>query len=346
MERQTLYCELDFLLQLLNNKPAYQPSELEESRELAIWKNYVRLFLHNACIFMDAGKEAFYELSKTNKFFTTLLKHFISNQIDLRFYHFEEMEAGAEAFFNEVNPHALFFMGSTERCKELAEDYGMIFVSNELRDDFAECIFGYEIDYVSINKKESSLRNWDFIARYRHPCNSLIIADNYILADNKKMKNNLLKLIDKLLPEKLERSFQLTIITGSGRDHLSIEGRYKFLAEQVHKLRDYRIELKIVAKSTDNHDRNILTNYLWINSGFGFTIFKGPHISANTHFSINPIAGKESIREVVESLKTQYKRIEQEGDNIGSQISVMPKEKSHQISSRLLRNTGMQQNKG
>jgi hypothetical protein len=338
MERQTLYCELDFLLRLIENRPADIPgNEIDEPPELTNWKKYTRLFLHNARIFVDAGRERFYDLMRTNKFFTTLLKQFQSNEIDLCFYPLEEMDARGEDFFNEIDPHALFFIDSTEKCRKLANDYGMIFISNEIRNDFAECIFGYETDYVNISKKENKLRSWDFISRYKHPCNSLILSDNYILADNKKMKNNLLKLIDNLLPEKLERDFQLIILTGNPKGSLDIERRYHFLSEHIHTLRDYRIDLKIIAKSVDNHDRNILTNYLWISSGFGFSIFKGQHISANTHFSIHPIASKKSIRDVVESLKIQYKKIEQESDNVGTEVAVMPKEKTHEVTSRLLK---------
>ncbi|MDR1556547.1 MAG: hypothetical protein LBS88_05890 [Tannerellaceae bacterium] len=340
MERQTLYCELDFLLRLIENKPAPLPAyEMEEPGELTNWKKYIGLFLHDSRIFIDASREKFYDLIKTNKFFTTLLKQFQSNDIDIRFYRLEEMETRQDDFFNEVDPHALFFIENTEKCRKLAEEYGMIFVSNEIRNDFAECIFGYETDYVSISKKENKLRSWDFISRYKHPCNALIISDNYILSDNKKMKNNLLKLIDKLLPGKLERDFQLIILTGNARENLHIESCYSFLSEQINRLRDYHIELKIVAKSIDNHDRNILTNYLWISSGYGFSIFKGQHINANTHFSINPIVSRKSIRDVVESLKMQYKKIEQEGDNIGAEIVVMPKEKTREVTSRLLKNT-------
>ena len=339
MERQTLYCELDFLVRLIENKPANPPAiEMEEAGELANWKKYVGLFLRNSRIFLETNREKFHELIRTNKFFTALLKQFQSNEIDICFYRFDEMNSHPANFFNEVDPHALFFINDTEKCRKLAQDYGMIFVSNEIRDDFAECIFGYEADYVSISKKENKLRNWDFISRYKHPCNSLIISDNYILSDNRKMKNNLLKLVDKLLPEKLERDFQLIILTGNGRENTDVESRYSFLSEQIGLLREYRIELKIVAKSRDNHDRNLLTNYLWISSGYGFSIFKGRQLSANTHFSIQPIASRRSIREVVESLKMQYKKIEQEGDNTGAEIVVMPKEKTREVTSRLLKN--------
>lgn len=339
MERQTLYCELDFLVRLIEDKPAPSPAgDLEEPVELTNWKNYVGLFLHNSKICMETKREKLHELIRTNKFFSVLLKQFQSAEIDLSFCRLDEIDARPSGFFNEIDPHALFFLDSAERCRKLSEAHGMIFVSNELRDDLAECIFGYEADFVSVGKRENKLRDWDFISRYKHPCNSLIISDNYILADSRRIRNNLLELVDKLLPEKLERDFQLVILTGNAGERIDVENRYRYLVEQVGKLREYPIELKIVARSVDNHDRNILTNYLWISSGYGFSIFKGRQPGANTHISIHPIASRRSIREVVESLKRQYKKIEQEADNVGSGIVVMPKEKTRQVSSRLLKN--------
>jgi hypothetical protein len=267
-----------------------------------------------------------------------LLKNHTENKITINFYQFS---IDPDTFFEEVNPHALFFLADTEKCKELEDDYGMMFISNENQKERAEFLFNDDLVNVSKNDKENKITSWDFISKYKHPCNSLIIADNYILQYNEKIENNLIGLLRKVLPDKLnKREFQITIITGE----VGVKQRYDFIMECLDKLKKpYKISLKIITKSVDNHDRNFLTNYLWINSGYGFTIFRDDKDhqrlkpEANTHLSITPLNSNPAAKDVVLSLKNQYKKIEQNGVNIGSQLIVMPKEEQGKVTSKLLK---------
>lgn len=214
-------------------------------------------------------------------------------------------------------------------CKKLEEDYGLFFISNDTLEDKANILFDQTT--ISIEKNGRIYSDWSFIEKFAHPCNAMIIADNYILKNDKDVESNLITLLDKLLPKKLNKiDFQLTIITGDGKSSIDIENRYKLIKSELIKIgRPYKIELKIIGKSENNHDRNLITNYLHIYSGFGFILFRKKNYSkystlANTMISINSVLGKPDNKEMVTSLKKQYKLINSNSVNIGSEKIVYP----------------------
>lgn len=320
MYKQPIYCEIEFLQNFFNNIPQYN---YENSKEFEIWDNYKSLFLNNCTLTLDEEQKFKELLMNKNELFIILNKRCDGAYIDIQFDKKNDIEL-------LENSQELFFLTDTKKCKELEENYGMMFISAKTLDENADILF--EQATIPIDKKGSSISNWNFIEKYKHPCNAMIIADNYLLKQDGKinkeeLQNNLLLMLDKLLPEKLNKlDFHLTIITGDGRNFIDIKNRYEYLNTELQKLRSsYKIELKIIGKSIDNHDRNIITNYLHIYSGFGFTLFKERNkVLANTTISINPVTSKNDIQKIVFSLKNQYRNIVQEVCNVGTQIIVFP----------------------
>lgn len=325
MYKQKIYCEIDFLRNFFSNRPDFK---VEGSSNYDIWDNYKKLFFANCLLTLDCERKYKELLIEKNELFIILNKRWDGGSVNIRFNKIDF------ATFQNESIDELFFLTDTKKCKELEDDYGMIFISNDILTEKAYILFNQAT--VPIEKKGNIFTDWNFMDKYIHPCNSMIIADNYLLKNNKELKNNLLTLLDKFLPQKLNKlDFHLTIITGDGRTVIDVVSYYKYLKTELQKMRNtYNINLKIIGKSVDNHDRNIITNYLHIHSGFGFTLFKKsgypPNerniVLANTTISINSSICRDDAKIMVSSLKKQYKNIDSNVRNIGSEKIVFPED--------------------
>mgnify|MGYP006292231423 CR=1 FL=1 len=192
--------------------------------------------------------------------------------------------------YNKLNPNSVFLSSKNSQiCEELSEKYGYIHISKD-NFDKAQILFSHNL--VAIDEAN----NWDFMEQHKHPCNSMIIADNYLLStsdNNNELEpvNNLLSILMQLLPDKLEITFQLLLVTERGvqRDNEAIILK---LNEEVKQLFP-KLKIAIKIETVDGvHDRNILTNFYWFSSGYGFKPYKG-----STNFFAYPITyAKQEIQ--------------------------------------------------
>jgi hypothetical protein len=151
------------------------------------------------------------------------------------------------------------------------------------------------------NSNTNIFNSWEKIADFKHPFNSLLIIDNYLLDDNIEIENNLFPLLDNFLPIKLESSeFHLTIVTtiknnksDANKSKKELEKWRSSILNKIKEIRDYKFDISISIILTGpehNHDRNILTNYFWIHSGHSFTYFgNNGQVKKNTNLMIFPI---------------------------------------------------------
>lgn len=320
MHKQPIYCEIEFLERFFSEQPDFK---IDDSIKFEIWDNYKKLFLKDCSLIIDDRQKYEKLVMEKNELFIILNKRCDGGLIDIRF---DEIDAVINQNGKVDN---IFFLTNTNKCKHMEEDYGLFFISNDTLEDKASILFDQTT--IPIERNGNTYRDWNFIEKFAHPCNAMIIADNYILKNDKDVESNLITLLDKLLPKKLNKiNFQLTIITGDGKSSIDIENRYKLIKSELVKIgRPYKIELKIIGKSVNNHDRNLITNYLHIYSGFGFILFRKKDYSkyttlANTMISINSVLCKSDIREMVTSLKKQYKLTNSNAINIGSEKFIYP----------------------
>lgn len=320
MNNQHIYCEIDFLQRFFSEQPVFN---IEDSTKFEYWNKYLQFFMNNCSLILDRKEDYQKLVTEKNELFLILNKRSDGGNINIKFDEIKSVINQNDRVDN------VFFLINTDMCKKLEEDYGLFFISNDTLEDKANILFDQTT--ISIEKNGRIYSDWSFIEKFAHPCNAMIIADNYILKNDKDVESNLITLLDKLLPKKLNKiDFQLTIITGDGKSSIDIENRYKLIKSELIKIgRPYKIELKIIGKSENNHDRNLITNYLHIYSGFGFILFRKKNYSkystlANTMISINSVLGKPDNKEMVTSLKKQYKLINSNSVNIGSEKIVYP----------------------
>lgn len=153
-----------------------------------------------------------------------------------------------------------------------AKKYGVINITSTNYPDF-ECLFKDNGEAIA----KGEVYNWGFLrSKAKHNCNSLIIADNYILK-KPSVKQNLLKILDFLLPDKLDDHvpFHFTIISTDKNISWQWDEAIGVLKGELKRLRPIlKIEFEYLRVDEKKlHDRTIITNNIWISCGGGFDLF-------------------------------------------------------------------------
>lgn len=280
--RLPVYCQLSFLISFLQNRP--QSNDVVESSEEKKWRMFSEMIHSNSETYIDATEE----MIKTNMNYTKfLLKAHSAGNISLKTFMHEQLD---DDFFQTVNPHTIFLFSDKEKCKEYQDDYGMLFISEEdiyksqITQPFDEELSQLDPQY-----------GWSILYKYKHPCNAMVIADNYLLDDPSLIEKNLLEVLRRILPDELRKTdFHLTIITNCKdfkTQKYNIKNRCDFLDKKILAFKKpYKIVLKIIGTPGSDlhklHDRNIITNHIRFYSGKGISLSKNVKFQANTRVTI------------------------------------------------------------
>jgi hypothetical protein len=209
-------------------------------------------------------------------------------------------EAQSKSFYNNnSNPTKVFFLNKGNQTIE--NDFAQLVFHNNNISDLLPFITAKP---KSINKRDDGC--WDFLDSIKHPCNSLVILDDYILTDsNELIEENLIELLKKIMPLKLNQNleFQITII-GENQGVKLIDKKNKIL-KKLNNFYSYPINLSIIPEKI--HDRRIFTNYYWIISGYGFTLFQDKKVKKETSFTFIPIfcETNERVKELAKCFPIQ-----------------------------------------
>lgn len=193
-------------------------------------------------------------------------------------------------------PRSVFFLNcSKEKAKQMQDDYGVIVQSKDaLNDKILSGPFKKEL------KKSSKYKNgWQTLLDFeKPPCNSIVISDLYLLLDlvnnNYYGKDNVIELIDALLPVDLKAEFNLTIISSyknnfdlNKKPTVEIKVEMQKIEDEIkckiNKMRNYDIKVEIFwiennrinsEKIEGLHKRRLLCNYVNASTHYGFSVFK------------------------------------------------------------------------
>lgn len=222
--------------------------------------NFGKVFLD----FEYADKEEFMEALDNNSFLDELI-NVKSVVTDSSF----KVNWKTASFYESGSASKYFFVEDTD-IQKIERDFGcMAFNSDNL--DKASFLFSWFL--LPISKKNRTPENWNFLADFKHPSNSMVLTDNYLFDYNdEEMNENLIPFLKNLMPNTLMIPFQLTIIGRDPKKNIDITQKKIEIEKSLKKAFDYDINLTIIPVSV--HDRNIFTNYLWIYSGIGLSIFK------------------------------------------------------------------------
>ena len=211
----------------------------------------------------------------------------------------EQMKEGT--FYDSGNTK--LFFNEAENNEQLEADFGCIFINSQ---QLHKTHFLFNWHLIPFTNPHPRYDSWGFMKQFRHPCNALIVTDNYLFAkkylnqNKQQLDENLLVLLRELMPPSLKIPFHLTLIGSSisnypGRENEekiayirnNLEALHNHILIWLERYFSYPIHLNILI--TPFHDRNILTNYAWINSGNSFTYFENRRLHSNTNLSFKPI---------------------------------------------------------
>jgi hypothetical protein len=232
---------------------------------------------------------------------------------------------------NEINskdfpligsPFKLILTGEkNEVCNYRRKRFGLEFLNPTILSDRWQLHYSRRQD---INRKttddseipaEQRFDSWGKIMSFAHPLNSIILIDRYLLKwktekeFEKNLKNNILPIFKYLLLEaSFETPIEIMIVSEfeepAQKDKVELS---QITLETLLKENTQRvIYLNILAykKSSSNninpiHDRIIITNYFYIESGAGFKIFNNNgfrvSIETNTEVKFRSILNIQNI---------------------------------------------------
>ena len=299
--RKNIYCEKQFLKSYLQ-KIKYDGGNSKQRQLLnsitdIITNPYVKLYMDitdedvesNTRLFETNADKS--QISDYDRFMYDMFQKQSNNEIQLKSYQRTDFKD-----VSKIDLNAFYFIdGDEELCSRLKNDYGVTAVNVENLCDYN---FVLNDQGKAIAKCDMFIKSWKNVFQHTKmlPYNAIVIVDNYILSDEKTLEENIECILDTFIPEKLNVTFQITIITSLNKIQ-QCNNRFKNLENFIKKQRpELDFELTII-KSQDFHDRTILTNSMFIGCGAGFDLFKKRQSQKTTTINVtSPLWGDSNIK--------------------------------------------------
>lgn len=184
--------------------------------------------------------------------------------------------------FENDHYQSFLMLNNHEESQKISEKYGVIPFPNLTVDRVKPLKPLFSILEEDLQKKES-LNGWNFLTDFVKPCNSIIIADNYLLKTQTCIDNNLDPLLKELfypmrfskMPIELVLFCKTKLWDHKNKKHIIID--IETIQDEIERSIHYYypeiiLDVQIVAVDNDCHDRWILSNHYMINSGGGFDL--------------------------------------------------------------------------
>ncbi len=251
--------------------------------------------------------------------------------LDMTYVHENSFARSLIDAYYQGSENVLFIENFPESMEEidyfLIQDFKFIFSSNETLNAI-EDYYGIEVvttdTFISnwklfakipepfpIPRRASNQVSigWKWIEVFRHPINALIIADRYLFSYYWNIENNLFPLLRALLAgQKLDVTFDFTILTEKiyQNTHTKREEDCTAIFERIEDFLKNELDFKSInltfCKLGANlgsmiHDRQLFTNYFFIDSGIGFGCFDqfgNSALPASTKVGLVPISTRDN----------------------------------------------------
>jgi len=291
MARKTIYCEYEFWKNFSESFPSVGAPDESLIKKMQCWMNTFDSICKSD-IHIDINISQLKEKMADNDSLKRLWKKHVGGYCDLSCDGdcFPEVEKIPKESITDAYLRSVFFSCMNyDNCKSIMEKYGiMIFNTDSIMTSdylFKDC-------GMAVKKGDHSKKHcWENLREHiMHPCNSLIIVDNYVLSDTKKIDENLMSILDLLIPrKKLDIPFHLSIYTFDMKNQA--KNRYIDLKRKILNARkdwtEDNIKISVYKCGRDDfHDRAIITNNMWISCGGGFDLLSRGISSKTTTISI------------------------------------------------------------
>ncbi|MDL2304201.1 hypothetical protein LJC72_02530 [Bacteroides sp. OttesenSCG-928-D19] len=165
-----------------------------------------------------------------------------------------------------------------DKCKTIAKRYGIQIITIETIDNH-DHLYDTWIQTINQTYKPSKYTNWNKIATTNHNCNALAIIDGYLLQNESCIQHNLIPILNNYLPSALDIPFNISIFTNcrmrnkEGETTLDLKKLHTTIKNKVTEIRpNLNFTLGLFNMNSKLHDRTLLTNYLYLDSGAGFDL--------------------------------------------------------------------------
>jgi hypothetical protein len=238
-----VYCDIEFLVLFFETMPKYNP--LEISNEFSYWDSYKKLFFDN-CTLIFNDKQKYVELVGQNEIFLLLNKKKDGGNIDIKFSNRNDLLK---------DKNTLFFCVDDEECEDL-EGEGKLAISNKTRNKWAKFLFTKQtlvIDGVNFN--------WKCLKEYYHPCEEIIVFDNYLLDNisDTVLEQEIKSLFGSLLPDLYEnKHLSIKFVINA----IGLREKKELVEDTIKELVNnaYSVTFDWINLATTLHDRHLLTN--------------------------------------------------------------------------------------
>ena len=270
-----VYCEFECLKEFVKSCP----NPMDNLEGAISWKKMYD-FLYYAYKYFDVPNSHIASEASKNK----LLLQLIRNGNFCHDKEFPNLQDPSKIDFNPEKKNSVYLSQIGKKQKDIiSSEYGIIILG---KDDILKFSKRFGKVHKAIGKK-SEMKWSDLIPHEMKTANSLILSDNYILSDTKRMNENLVTILDSLLPYTSKFTFPVFIYTYDLRG--DEKGRFKLLRERLESIRpalSFKLTICKVYKE-DFHDRNLITNNLYIECGSGFDLVSNGISTKRTNIRIS-----------------------------------------------------------
>ncbi|TDE13928.1 hypothetical protein [Dyadobacter psychrotolerans] len=193
-------------------------------------------------------------------------------------------------FYSNTTGYKLFFL-ERDDINDLRRNFGLLYFNSTLllRDWKYFSAEREDLCLPITNEPECSPRfdSWNYLQKFPHPINSIIICDRYILQDKRSFRSNLFEILKQLrFRNLLKTQIEILIISelANPRQSIDIEDYGNTIKDQLrnfHGIRDIKINLvKLIVDESNQgkfyreHGRSLITNYWYMNPQNSFNFFK------------------------------------------------------------------------
>lgn len=291
-----VYLDIEFWDRFVESFPDYDPFT---DRSTTKWDNYYGMykFISSSHLKLNISAQELKKKVECDDRLSMLWKK-STGESDIMDFDADIQENKQLTTTEELN--AIYLLGD-DKCKGY-EKFGVMTITPSSIDEI-----GYLFKDSGQIIKKGNEENWNFISKAKHPFNAILIVDPYLLSDTSILENNIYAILDHILPQKVSTSFDISIISNDFKG--GAMNRYEMVDKKIKQIRprlNYNMTL-YYDSSKLFHDRAILTNNVFIESGAGFALFnKNGKAKNSTTVSItypfinssNPMA-KELYQDVI-----------------------------------------------
>ncbi len=288
--RKTVYCEYKFWNEYFFNNPSISIATDDDIKRIKLRFNLYS-FVCKSNVKLDLSSFAFGEKVADDLQLRMLWKKSANGECGLDFTNEKEkFPYICELISDNMDDKKLnaIYLTSINKlqCSEKERLFGIIAIN---RQNINEKEYLFSDSGIAIKENDPNITNWDFLKKVQpNKCNSLIIVDNYLLSDTNDIDENLLSILNIILPEELSVPFNLSIFMMNKND-ISVNGRFELIKKKLKdakKKLDIKLTIYNVHDSNSFHDRVIISNYIWIGCGAGFDLFKKGHAKKLTTVNV------------------------------------------------------------